>query len=102
MKVSQNIQGKRAVLGISGQFAFESAMQFRQVAVDMTKRSDIAVVEVDLREATYIDSSALGVMLLLRDMARKAGMTVEISNCRGTVREALDRARFGNLFAMTP
>lgn len=44
--------------------------------------------------------SVLGVTLLLRDTARKSGMTVVISNCGGAVRNAFDRPRFGNLFLL--
>lgn len=56
-------------------------------------------VVVDLAETTYLDSSALGMLLVLRDRAKAKGKAIIISRPEGVVREALQRARFEKIFA---
>ena len=51
---------------------------------------------VDLRNATYIDSSALGMLLLLRDHAGES--PVSIVNCNPVVRKILTISNFEQLF----
>ena len=48
----------------------------------------------------YLDSSALGMLLMLREKAQAANKTVVLSNCRGAARQVLDIANFGKLFSM--
>jgi anti-anti-sigma factor len=58
-------------------------------------------VDVDLGEVAYLDSSALGMLLMLRDKAKSAGREVRLVNARGSVRQVLEIANFGKLFAIT-
>ena len=51
----------------------------------------------DLGNVAYLDSSALGMLLMLRDKAKSSGKTVCLANARG-VRQVLDIANFGKLF----
>ena len=53
---------------------------------------------VDLGNVAYLDSSALGMLLMLRDKAKSSGKTVCLANARGSVRQVLDIANFGKLF----
>jgi anti-anti-sigma regulatory factor len=39
-------------------------------------------------------------LLLLREKAQAANKTVALRNCRGTVKQVLDIANFGRLFAI--
>ena len=48
----------------------------------------------------YIDSSALGMLLMLRDRAKKQNMTVTLANAQGRIRQVLDTAQFERLFAV--
>ncbi len=53
---------------------------------------------VDLRGTEYIDSAALGMLLVLRESAGSA--TVRITNSRPAVRKILQIANFNTLFSI--
>lgn len=53
---------------------------------------------VDLGEVTRMDSSALGMLLVLRERAGGDRAQVRIVNCKPEIRRILDIARFGQLF----
>ena len=53
---------------------------------------------VDLKEATYLDSSALGMLLLLRDHAGGDDAEVQVINSNSDVRKILAISNFDKLF----
>ena len=55
---------------------------------------------VDLSDTEYLDSSALGMLLLLREHAGGESSKIEISQASDEVRKILDVANFGKLFKM--
>jgi anti-anti-sigma factor len=90
----------RVEIRLIGRFDFNSHREFRE-AVD-TALVDAAAKEltVDLGGVEYLDSSALGMLLMLRDKAKAAGKSIALTNCRGVVKQVLDIANFGKLFNM--
>jgi anti-anti-sigma factor len=90
----------RAAIKLRGRFDFNTHREFRDamdVAVADTSAREVAV---DLGEVDYLDSSALGMLLMLRDKARMADKQVLLVNCRGAVKQVLDIANFGKLFSI--
>ena len=55
---------------------------------------------VDLGGTSYLDSSALGMLLLLRDHAGGDSADVSIVNCNQDVRKILTISNFEQLFAI--
>jgi anti-anti-sigma factor len=53
---------------------------------------------VDLSDTTYLDSSALGMLLLLRDYAGGDSARIVIENCNNDVRRILSISNFEQLF----
>ena len=53
---------------------------------------------MDLKEATYLDSSALGMLLLLRDHAGGDNSDVRVVNSSTDVRKVLAISNFDKLF----
>ena len=53
---------------------------------------------VDLAGTDYLDSSALGMLLLLREHAGGEGAAIQIINASPDVKKILDVANFGKLF----
>lgn len=56
--------------------------------------------EVNCAQLSYIDSSGLGLLLVLRDRARLRGCTVALVDCGTEVRNLLNAVQFGRLFSM--
>lgn len=91
-----NRDGKMAII-LQGRFDFNSHREFRD-AVDRAINEAVQVVQVDLGGVDYLDSSALGMLLMLRDKAKGTGKTVELANAKGSVKQVIDIANFGKLF----
>lgn len=87
----------RTILRLQGRFDFNAHREFRE-AIATVLASPTAPIMVDLGAVDYLDSSALGMLLMLRDKAKSASREVALTNCRGAVRQILDIANFGKLF----
>ncbi len=88
--------GKKVVIAVSGKFDFQLYDEFRSAYVD-TSGSDVQYT-VDLSGTDYLDSSALGMLLLLREHAGGEGSRIKITNVSADVKKILDVANFGKLF----
>jgi anti-anti-sigma factor len=90
----------RSVIRLQGRFDFSSHREFREATEAALATAGSREVSVDLSAVDYLDSSALGMLLMLRDKARGADKIVSLANCRGAVRQVLDIANFGKLFTI--
>lgn len=81
-----------------GRFDFNSYRQFRDSYQPVLEDPKVKSIVIDLCDVQYIDSAALGVLLLLRDNATAAGKKVSLANPKGTVKEVLEIANFNKLF----
>lgn len=90
-----------AVIRLKGRFDFNAHREFRDVVDLALKESGVQEVQVDLGAVDYLDSSALGMLLMLRDKARGAGRNVTLANCRGAVKQVIEIANFGKLFQIS-
>lgn len=87
-----------SVVRVPSRFDFRFVGDFKlhvEAAIDGGRSSEVVV---DLAGTTYLDSAALGMLLVLRDKARARGKSIVISRPDGLVREALERARFEKIF----
>lgn len=83
-------------IAVSGRFDFTCNQAFRR---SCEGSSGVSEFIVDLAGTDYIDSSAMGMLLLLRDVAGEGGQ-VRIVNCRAPVRRVLEIANFQRLFSI--
>lgn len=83
---------------IKGRFDFSAHQEFRS-AYETTPPTSKNFV-VDMQEATYLDSSALGMLLLLRDHAGGEKGKVKIINCNPDVKKILTISNFEQLFTI--
>ncbi|WP_223517063.1 STAS domain-containing protein [Pseudomonas sp. GL-B-19] len=94
-EVSQD--GKKLTISIKGRFDFTKHREFRESYEDKA----LSAVVVDLKEATYLDSSALGMLLLLRDHAGGDDSDIRVVNCSSDVRKILAISNFDKLFGIS-
>lgn len=83
---------------VEGRFDSTCHGDFRRafLSCDATTRFTI-----DLQKASFMDSAALGLLLLLREKVGGDASRVEIINAHGQPREVLNVANFGQLFRVT-
>jgi anti-anti-sigma factor len=101
MEVKVRVDGGKATLSLSGRFDFTAHREFRQGYEGILQQPGTKSLAIDLGGVEYIDSSALGMLLLLKESAAAAKHTVALVNCRGTVRRVLDVANFDKLFTLS-
>ena len=91
-----SLDGTKLTIAIKGRFDFGSHQTFREAYERFYKVPDVYVV--DLKETTYMDSSALGMLLLLRDHAGGDDAEVQVINISSDVRKILAISNFDKLF----
>jgi HptB-dependent secretion and biofilm anti anti-sigma factor len=99
MAVSSSTTGNTVTITISGRFDFNSHKDFRKAYSD-TDGANCNYV-VDMSAAEYIDSSALGMLLLLREHAGSEHAKINISNAVNEVKDILIVSNFDKLFALS-
>ncbi len=98
MSVSASMakDGKTLTITISGHFDFKSHKDFR-AAYEKVKWADVKCI-VDMSGAEYMDSSALGMLLMLRETAGGDTADVHIVNAKGEIKNILSISNFQKLF----
>ncbi|MEK1839752.1 STAS domain-containing protein [Pseudomonas sp. NPDC089918] len=88
--------GKKLTISIEGRFDFGRHQEFRESYEGLNSTPESIVV--DLKKATYLDSSALGMLLLLRDHAGGDNSDIRVVNSSSDVKKILAISNFDKLF----
>jgi len=89
---------KSATIKINGRFDFSLHNDFRKCYKDVVLSN--GVYAVDLGGTDYLDSSALGMLLLLKEHAESQASTVSLINFNSEIKEILNIASFDKLFTL--
>lgn len=92
-------EGKELRIRIKGRFDFGKHQEFRDSYERQQYKPDAVVV--DLVDTTYLDSSALGMLLLLRDYVGGDEADVRVINANSDVRKILAISNFDKLFVIS-
>ncbi len=98
MPVDTRIVDHEVIISVKGRFDFNMHREFRNAYEKTGKGIASPHYTVDLSSADYMDSSALGMLLLLRDYAGGEGAKISIVKCTPTIRNILEIANFTKLF----
>ncbi|MGE5466042.1 MAG: STAS domain-containing protein [Ignavibacteria bacterium] len=99
MQVSVSMNKEAAVLRLVGSFDCKCHRQFTDATRPLIANAEVKELLLDLTDVDRLDSSALGLMLVTRDEAKKTGKTIALKGARGVTKRALDMAQFELLFA---
>jgi len=101
LRLRIDTQESVATISPDRRFDFSSQREFRTAYEEVLGNTSIRVIKVDMKEVDFIDSSALGMLLLLKDKSESSGHKIIITNSQGSVRMILDVANFDKLFSIT-
>jgi anti-anti-sigma factor len=96
-KVRNISDGKEAVL--TGRLTFADHKDFRNL-IGMLNEPGMKRFVFDLSGVEFIDSAALGMLLLARDTAAGRGIHVVLKGAQGQVKRIMTVANFGALFTI--
>ena len=90
--------GKELTIKVDGRFDFSAHQEFRDAYESIS--TDVNNYIVDLSSTSYLDSSALGMLLLLRDHAGGDNANIKITKCNDDVKKILTISNFEQLFTI--
>lgn len=101
MKTHLSIQGKRAVIDLPNRFDLNAHLDFHDVCEEAKQANGYSELVLNFSGVDYIDSSALGMLIVLhRDMEERR-LPISLSNCNAFTRRILNSANFQALFDIT-
>jgi anti-anti-sigma factor len=100
MEIKHSKNENRTTLSLSGRFDFNVHREFKEAYMAILNDSVALAIEIDLAAVDYLDSSALGMLLMLRERAQAANKQIALRNPNHTVMQILDIANFKKLFTI--
>ena len=88
--------GNDLTIKIEGKFDFSAHQEFRAAYESLSSKPSQFII--DMSETTYLDSSALGMLLLLRDFAGGDTANIKVSHCNTEIKKILSISNFEQLF----
>lgn len=101
MTITSNLSndGSELTIIVQGRFDFSALQDFRSAYEKLNNK--VSRYVIDLKESEYLDSSALGMLLALRDYAGGDNAIINITNCNPDVKKILVITKLDELFTVT-
>jgi len=101
MDIRQTKNGNHAIISLGGRFDFNAHREFKESYTALMADTAIQALEINLSGVDYMDSSALGMLLMLRERAQTSNKQISLSHPNPTVVKILDIANFNKLFTIS-
>lgn len=101
MQANVTNEAGKATISLNGRFDFNTHREFRGAYEPLIGDPAVRAVCVDFSGVDYLDSSALGMLLMLRDKLSGSNKDVALTGVKGNVKQVLDIANFSKLFQIS-
>ncbi|RHW77093.1 STAS domain-containing protein [Colwellia sp. RSH04] len=98
VKSTVKTEENKVIISVDDRFDFSLHQQFRDSYSEINNKGQEYIL--DLSNTKYMDSSALGMILLLKDHVEMNASTLTISNPSDTVSKILEIAQFHRLMTI--
>ena len=98
INLTTRIDQQVAKIELAGRFDFNGRKTLREGYDPLLANPEVKTIEVSLAGVDYVDSSALGILLLMKERAEATGKKIVLVSPRGTVAQVLEVANFKKLF----
>ncbi|MBI3481159.1 MAG: STAS domain-containing protein [Nitrosomonadales bacterium] len=98
MSISTLVKDSTARLAMSGRFDFHVHREFKDAYTPVLENAAVREIEVEMSNVDYLDSSALGMLMLLNERAKATNKSVTLLNSSDVVSQVLEVANFGKIF----
>ncbi|MBC7875595.1 MAG: STAS domain-containing protein [Anaerolineales bacterium] len=100
MSTSLEISGEAARIILTGALDFSIQDDLRQIIDETLDHKKIKVITVDMANVTFMDSSAIKLLLLLNKKAIEEDKSLTLVNCRDSIREIFTIGGFDNILTI--
>ena len=101
MTLETQIQDNVGRIVMKGRFDFQIHKEFKEAYTGLFEDAAVRLIEVEMSKLDYLDSSALGMLMLLNERAKSVNKTISLVNPSGVVDQVLEVANFNRLFNIT-
>ena len=100
MKIHNVVSGNTATIDMTGRFDFNVQRDFKDTYDPQLKNAAVTNIHINLSGVDYLDSSALGMLLMLRERAAASGKSLKLCKPNPSVAQILEIANFSKLFTI--
>lgn len=97
MDISSKQQHETYEVTLSGRFTFSDNPEFREIIYKIDDQ-DVKQVVLYMSQVEFVDSAALGMLLLAREAALKLQKQIVLRGATGQVKKMFDMAKFDTMF----
>jgi anti-anti-sigma factor len=100
MAIDVQVRDSVGRIVMSGRFDFQIHREFKEAYSKLIVNSAVQQIEIEMSRLDYLDSSALGMLMLLNERVGAANKTVMLLNPSKAVNQVLEVANFNRLFTI--
>ena len=90
--------GNTSTIHVDGHFCFASYRCFSDTCTYILNKPDVADIAIDLTNVHYMDTAALGMLLILRDRTQSGGKSLTLVNPSVYANNVFDVTNFRTQF----
>ncbi|MBT3257046.1 MAG: STAS domain-containing protein [Deltaproteobacteria bacterium] len=98
VKAQISEDGKILTISVPSRLDITAHKEFGEAYKD--KLGPVSDCIVDMADVEFLDSSALGMLLMFREKAAEESVDISIANCSSSVKKIFEMANFDKLFKM--
>lgn len=95
LSINRSSDNKTIVVTVGQRFDFSLHREFRDIYKDEPENMEYII---DMHNTEYMDSSALGMLLILREHSGETANRVTLKGCQHSIRQILEISNFTKLF----
>ena len=98
MAINVQIRDRSARITLSGRFDFDVHRDFKNAYMPLIDNATVREIEIEMSKVDYLDSAALGMLMLLNERAKDASKSILLLNASSVVSNVLEVANFNRIF----
>lgn len=99
MKITQEIHDKKVTLKLEGNFTYTQRKSFQE-ALKAVSTDQIAEIMIDLSQVAFLDSAALGLLMITHRQLQAEKRTLSLAYPQPTVRQIIELANLHKTIPM--
>jgi len=99
MQITIHESDQKATLKLEDYFDIKTRHLFKDSCERIFSHSEVKSIDIDFSDVNYIDSAALGMLLILREKSELAHVALSLVNC-DKILHVLKGVFFHNLFTL--